>query len=93
MPCSALIEPPNALETDLCERPFKWVAARHDDVKKDVKKLLPKEEFHRVFHRSPDDGDGCALACAPDYVFDREPASYTPSVGGQRPALASIKIR
>lgn len=68
----ALDNPPQALEADLCERPFKWVAARHQDVKKDVKKLLPKEEFHRAFQRSPDDGDGCALACAPDYVFPRK---------------------
>jgi hypothetical protein len=81
----ALDDPPNALEADLCERPFKWVAARHEDVKKDVKKLLPKEEFHRAFHRSPDDGDGCALACAPDYVFDREIAASAPAVGGKRP--------
>jgi hypothetical protein len=89
----ALSDAPAALEADLCERPFKWVAARHEDVKKDVKKLLPKEDFHRAFKRSPDDGDGCALACAPDYVFDREPASHAPAVGGVRPALASIKIR
>lgn len=71
----ALDAPPNALEADLCERPFKWVAARREDVKVDVKKLAPKDDFRRAFHRSPDDGDGCALACAPDYVFVRVQAA------------------
>lgn len=88
----ALADPPQALEADLCERPFKWVAARHEDVKKDVKKLLPKEEFHRAFHRSPDDGDGCALACAPDYVFVRELPVFL-AQGIARGALGVRRVR
>lgn len=67
----ALVNPPNALEADLCERPFKWVSPARHDIKKDVKKLRPKDEFRDKEGRSPDDGDGCALACAPDRVFQR----------------------
>ena len=60
---------PPALEVDLCERKFKWVKAGPADVKRDVKKLESKDDFRKRYHRSPDEGDGCALACAPDYVF------------------------
>ncbi len=67
----ALVHPPNALEADLCERPFKWVSPARHDIKKDVKKLRSKDEFRDKLGRSPDDGDGCALACAPDRVFQR----------------------
>ena len=70
---AALIDVPSALETDLCERKYKWVKAGPADVKKDVKKLRSKVEFRAAHHRSPDDGDGCALACAPDYVFGGTP--------------------
>jgi len=66
---AALVDVPAALETDLCARTYTWVKAGPADVKKDVKKLRSKNEFRATFHRSPDDGDGCALACAPDYVF------------------------
>lgn len=61
----ALSRPPDALEQDLCERRYKWVKLHGID----VKKLEMKDEFKRRIGRSPDDGDGCALACAPDYVF------------------------
>jgi len=66
---AALVGVPPALETDLCERRFKWVKAGPADVKKDVKKIRSKTEFRADYHRSPDDGDGCVLACTPDYVF------------------------
>lgn len=59
------VSAPDALEGDLCERTYKWVKLHGVD----VKKLTPKEEFKRDFKRSPDDGDGAALAAAPDYVF------------------------
>lgn len=70
---AALVDPPAALEADLCERRYKWVKAGRADVKKDVKKIRSKTEFRASYHRSPDDGDGCALACAPDYVFGGTP--------------------
>jgi hypothetical protein len=84
----ALINPPNALEADLCERKYTWVSPSRDEVKRDVKKIEPKKEFRKRIHRSPDDGDGCALACAPDRIFATpEPA---PAVGGQRPMAQAI---
>lgn len=62
----ALDRPPDALEADLCERVFRWAKVGGWD----VKKLEPKEEFRKRHDgRSPDDGDGCALAVAPDHIF------------------------
>ena len=61
----ALRTPPDALEQDLCERRYKWVKVRGVD----VKKLETKDEFKRRAGHSPDDGDGAALAAAPDYAF------------------------
>lgn len=61
----ALDQPPAALEGDLCERRYRWVKVAGVD----VKKLEPKEDFRKRMKRSPDDGDGAALAAAPDYVF------------------------
>lgn len=64
----ALTRPPDALEADLCERTFDWVKARGLD----VKRLEPKADFKRRHEgRSPDDGDGLALAAAPDHLFRR----------------------
>jgi hypothetical protein len=59
------VSAPDTLEQDLCERTYKWVKLHGID----VKKLTPKEEFKADFNRSPDDGDGAALAAAPDYAF------------------------
>lgn len=73
---AALVNAPVALEADLCERKYKWVKAGPADIKMDVKKIRSKIEFRADFHRSPDDGDGCCLACAPDYVFVRDVAGY-----------------
>lgn len=65
----ALVDPPTALEGDLCERAYRWV--NHRGV--DVKRLEPKEEFRKPTRagRSPDDGDGLVLAIAPDFMFRR----------------------
>ena len=67
----ALDRPPAALEADICERTFDWVKVGG----RDVKRLQPKKDF-KADHdgRSPDDGDGLALACAPDHLF-RRPAT------------------
>lgn len=86
-----LLNPPGALEADLCERKYTWVSPRRDEVKKDVKMLEPKKDFRRRMHRSPDDGDGCALACAPDRVFGVVPE--LPLVGGSRPIVTRYRPR
>jgi hypothetical protein len=61
----ALIDPPAALEADLCERTYDWknVSGR------EVKILEEKKAFKKRLRRSPDDGDGAVLATAPDYLF------------------------
>jgi hypothetical protein len=73
---AALVNPPGALEGDLCERKYTWVAPRQDNIKKDVKKLEPKDKFRLRMQRSPDDGDGCALACADDRLWPDEPRAF-----------------
>lgn len=80
-----LVRPPAELEADLCERPFTWVNVRGVD----VKRLAPKEQFKKVFKRSPDDGDGAALAAAPDFLFVQPvpPAR----AGGQRQSLQGFR--
>ncbi len=61
----ALIQPPDALEADLCERLYEWRNVRGIN----VKKLQDKDKFKKDHQRSPDDGDGCVLALAPDHLF------------------------
>ncbi|MHB1131666.1 MAG: hypothetical protein ACYC4L_04690 [Chloroflexota bacterium] len=61
----AVVDPPDALEADLCERTYTW-ATRQAVA---VKRLESKEDFKKRLGRSPDDGDGFVLAVAPDYVF------------------------
>jgi hypothetical protein len=66
----ALERPPDALEADLCERTWDWVKVGGYDVKQlEAKKVFKK----RHDGRSPDDGDGLALAVAPDHLFRRAP--------------------
>jgi len=61
----ALITPPPALESDLTERRYGYEARGQLE----IKKLEPKDAFRKRVRRSPDDGDGCALAAAPDFCF------------------------
>jgi hypothetical protein len=61
----AVVQAPNALEADLTERTYRWV--RVGEV--DVKQLTNKELFKKAHGRSPDDGDGAALALAPDHIL------------------------
>lgn len=63
----ALLNPPAELEADLCERPYRWANWKGHD----VKELASKDLFRKSHRRSPDDGDGLALAVAPDHVFQR----------------------
>jgi hypothetical protein len=64
-----LVNPPEKLEDDLCARTFKWV----NYLGVSVKQLDDKEIFRKEKHRSPDDGDGCVLAIAPDHIFEPRP--------------------
>lgn len=61
----ALLNPPDALEGDLCDRVYRWVT--HKGIA--VRRLETKDEFKKRMRRSPDDGDGCVLAIAPDHLF------------------------
>jgi hypothetical protein len=72
-----IIDPPERLEIDLCEREYEW--RNVGDL--EVKKLEPKEKFKKRKGHSPDDGDGFVLAVAPDYLFKRTPDLCAP-VGG-----------
>jgi len=56
---------PNELEADLCERTYGWVI--HKGIS--VKRITAKDAYRKEHKRSPDDGDGFALAVAPDHVF------------------------
>jgi phage terminase large subunit len=64
-----LENPPPNLETDLCERKYKYVIkTSNGKTRLDVKQLVPKEKFKEQFGRSPDDGDGMVLAVVADYL-------------------------
>lgn len=78
----SLDRPPNALEGDLCERQYTWVSARGHE----VKVLESKKLFKVRMKRSPDDGDGAALACAPDRIFTQAARPWEPA---QLQALSS----
>ena len=67
-----VMSPPAELEEDLTDRNFEFVNRQG----KTLKRLEPKEAFRKRHvspehpnGRSPDDGDGVALAAAPDFVF------------------------
>lgn len=65
----AIIDAPEALEADLCERQYKWM--NRDAI--DVKKLEPKVDFRKRIERSPDDGDGFVMAVASERLFNLLP--------------------
>jgi hypothetical protein len=54
------------IEEDLCSRQSAWVVKTDGTRKRDVRELEPKADFRKRVnpHRSPDDGDAIALACA-----------------------------
>lgn len=54
------------IEEDLCSRQSSWVVKTEGAKKRDVRELEAKSDFKKrvVPHRSPDDGDAIALACA-----------------------------
>lgn len=56
----AIINPPNELEADFTQRKFRWVTKGRIN----VQSIEPKDNFKKRIGRSPDDGDGFALALA-----------------------------
>ncbi len=60
-----LINPPEALESDLTLR--EWEPVNRSG--RELKKLQDKKLFRKVINRSPDDGDGFVLCAAPDGIF------------------------
>ncbi len=62
-----VLDAPEELEADLCERTYKWA----NDKGIAVKRIEPKDDFKKRVLRSPDDGDGFVLCAAPDHVVTR----------------------
>jgi hypothetical protein len=60
-----LVDVPPELEDDLCDRVFGPVNREG----RTLFKLEDKELFRKRHGRSPDDGDGCVLAAAPEFLF------------------------
>lgn len=65
----SLLNPPDKLEIDLCEREYNW----KNKAGRDVKILEDKPSFRKRKKHSPDDGDGFVLAAAPDFCFNLIP--------------------
>lgn len=64
-----LKDAPKTLREDLCARTFDY--GMRDGYS--VKVLSPKKRFKTEHKRSPDDGDGAALAAAPSHIFKIKP--------------------
>jgi len=82
----SLVNVPEELQIDLCERQYGWVNRSGIS----VKKLESKDKFRELHHRSPDDGDGFVLAVASDHLFEGGPVISLPPVaarGGQGASL------
>lgn len=60
-----LRDAPKALKEDLCKREYDYGMKSG----RMVKVLTPKHRFKAAYQRSPDDGDGAALAAAPKQMF------------------------
>lgn len=63
--------PPEHLQADWTERRVRFVARTDNRMRRIVRKLESKDEFKARIKpsRSPDDGDGAALAAAPEHIF------------------------
>lgn len=62
-----IVNPPEALETDLTMRT--WEPVNRSG--KELRQLIAKKIFKKEIRRSPDDGDGFVLCVAPDHCFKR----------------------
>lgn len=60
---------PKSLRSDVCTRAYGWGMRKGYS----VKVLTPKESFKKEHNRSPDDGDGAALAVAPSHILRLKP--------------------
>lgn len=65
LPYIRVEEAPDALVGDLSGRAYKYVTRRG----RPLKALVNKETFRKANNRSPDDGDGFALAVAAEHLF------------------------
>lgn len=79
---ASIPNPPEHLQSDLTERRTRFMTRTHEKKKLIVRKLESKDEFKARVKpaRSPDDGDGAALALAEEAVFvdaGQEPAART----------------
>ncbi len=61
-------DPPADLESDLCDREYKWV----NRAGRELRVLESKDVFRGRLGRSPDDGDGFVLAVAGDRLVSHE---------------------
>lgn len=64
-----LRNPPHHLRVDVCERPYEYGMKSGYS----VKRLISKDQLYKKLKRSPDDGDGAALAAAPFHIFKIKP--------------------
>jgi len=60
---------PKSLRSDVCARPYGWGMKKGYS----VKTLISKESFKKEHKRSPDDGDGAALAVVPSHILRLKP--------------------
>lgn len=70
-----VVNPPEELMADLCEREYDWVIKEG----RSVKKLDSKDDFRKTLkpERSPDDGDGFVLSVAPDHLVGGKPTKQS----------------
>lgn len=90
-----IVNAPDELESDLCDRWYTYrsrmIKTRSGEKKKvDIKKIVSKEDFRKErqrmgVKRSPDDGDGCVLTAAPEYIFKEQTRQQR-----KRPVIVSI---
>lgn len=69
---ASIPNPPEHLQADFTERKTKFMARSEKGLRRIVRKLESKDEFKARVKpsRSPDDGDGAALALADEAIFD-----------------------
>lgn len=72
----SILNAPDTLEADLCERTYDLVNVGGVE----VKILEEKKAYKKRLKRSPDDGDGFVLCAAPDRIFRLKPDPSTVSL-------------
>lgn len=71
---ASLPNAPELLQADFTERRTRFMAKSSDGIRRIVRKLESKDDFKARVKpsRSPDDGDGAALALAGEHIFHKE---------------------